>query len=263
MDLPSTDGINTWFISKYAKEIGLKAVLSGVGGDELFGGYPSFRRMGKVNMLKKLPKVFLRNSLLASSKKLRRLPYLTLGGPKGKYLFLRGHFIPNEIARQLDIDESQVWDILNDQPMLNPIDQLSVSNQASWIEMNFYMQNQLLRDSDVMSMAHGLEIRVPYLDKEFITLSLQIQSAVKYAGPYKKQLLIDTFKDILPEPIWNRPKMGFSFPFKEWLAKDQFVKDTIHSAGDSSKSNYKKFIEGDMHWSQLMTIVLLQKYGHA
>ena len=262
MDLPSTDGINTWFISKYAKEIGLKAVLSGVGGDELYGGYPSFSRMSKVNMLEKLPGTFLRKPF-SGSKKLRRLAYLSLGGPKGKYLFLRGHFIPVEIAKQLGISESQVWNILNDEPVLDKIENLSIPNQASWIEMNLYMQNQLLRDSDVMSMAHGVEIRVPFLDKDFITMSMQIQSSIKYAGKFKKQLLIDTFKDILPEPIWNRPKMGFTFPFKEWLAKDEFVKESIHSAGDASKLNYKKFLAGDMHWSQLMTLVLLQKNTHA
>jgi len=263
MDLPSTDGINTWFISKYSKEVGLKAVLSGVGGDELYGGYPSFGRMSKVSMLEKLPNAILKNAAFAESKKLRRLVYLSLGGAKGKYLFLRGHFTPVEISKQLNIPESQVWQILKEQPVLDKIDNLSAGNQASWIEMNLYMQNQLLRDSDVMSMAHGVEIRVPFLDKDFIEMSMQIKSSVKYAGNYNKQLLIDTFKDILPEPIWNRPKMGFTFPFKEWLAKDDFVKDAIHSAGEVSTSNFKKFIAGDMHWSQLMTQVLLEKSVHA
>lgn len=261
MDLPSTDGINTWFISKYAKETGLKAVLSGVGGDELYGGYPSFSRMHKVKMLEKLPKAFLKNAVFARSKKLRRLAYLSLGGAKGKYLFLRGHFTPIEIARQLNFNESEVWKILKEQPVLDNIDHLSVSNQASWIEMHLYMQNQLLRDSDVMSMAHGVEIRLPFLDKEFITLSLKIQSAVKYSGNFKKQLLIDTFKDVLPEPVWNRPKMGFSFPFKEWLAKNEFVKESFGFAGNNSKFNYKKFLAGEMHWSQLMTLVLLNNHG--
>ena len=263
MDLPSTDGINTWFISKYAKEIGLKAVLSGVGGDELYGGYPSFGRMNKVNMLEKLPDLVLKNSAISKSKKLRRLSYLSLGGAKGKYLFLRGHFIPIEIAQQLNMKESQVWEILNEQPVLDKISHLAPGNQASWIEMNLYMQNQLLRDSDVMSMAHGIEIRVPFLDKEFIKLSLQIQSSIKYAGKFKKQLLIDTFKDVLPEPIWNRPKMGFTFPFNEWLAKDELVKESIYAAGNSSQLYYKKFIDGDLHWSQLMTLVLLQNNVHA
>lgn len=259
MDLPSTDGINTWFISKYAKEVGLKAVLSGIGGDELYGGYPSFDRMNKVRLLEKLPEALLKNASFAKSTQLRRLVYLRLAGSKGKYLFLRGHFIPNEIAQQLNISEKEVWNILEDQPLLNDISNLSVKNQASWIEMNMYMQNQLLRDSDVMSMAHGVEIRVPFLDKEFISMSLQIKSAIKYAGKYKKQLLIDAFKDVLPEPIWDRPKMGFTFPFKKWLAKDEFVQDIMHSGEEITKINFKKFIAGDMHWSQLMTLVLLQK----
>ena len=263
MDLPGTDGLNTWFISKYAKQAGLKAVLSGVGGDELFGGYPSFNRMSMVNTLEKLPNNFLKSSVHLGSKKLRRLCYLSLGGAKGKYLFLRGHFIPSEIANHLNMEEKQVWSILKDEPVLTDINNLSLKNQASWMEMNLYMQNQLLRDSDVMSMAHGVEIRVPFLDKDFINLSLQIKSAIKYAGNFKKQMLIDAFNNILPEPIWNRQKMGFSFPFKEWLAKDEFVKDSINSAGDAAKINYKKILAGDMHWSQLMTLVLLQKNAHA
>jgi len=90
--------------------------------------------------------------------------------------------------------------------------------------MNMYMQNQLLRDSDVMSMAHGVEIRVPFLDPEFISLALKTRSSVKYNGARPKQLLIDSFQTELPEGVWNRPKMGFTFPFTEWLGKNEFVK---------------------------------------
>jgi asparagine synthase (glutamine-hydrolysing) len=215
-----------------------------------------------VRLLEKLPAAVLRSSGLAEVKKLRRLAYLSIPGPKGKYLFLRGHFIPSEIAKHLNVSESEVWKILEEQPALENIDHLSSGNQASWIEMNLYMQNQLLRDSDVMSMAHGVEIRVPFLDKEFVTLSLQIQSAVKYQGKFKKQLLIDSFKEMLPEPVYDRPKMGFSFPFKEWLAKNDFVKEKINTSDNSARSHYKKFLAGEIHWSQLMTMLLLQnKYN--
>lgn len=261
MDLPSTDGINTWFISKYAKENGLKAVLSGIGGDELYGGYPSFSRMGKVNVLASLPTALLRSKTFSHSKKLRRLSFLSLEGMKGKYLFLRGHFIPSEIARHLDISESQVWEILDAKPVIEKAAVLSVGNQASYMEMNFYMQNQLLRDSDVMSMAHGLEIRVPFLDKEFISLSMKINSEVKYKGNFKKQLLIDAFKDVLPEPIWNRPKMGFAFPFKDWLAKDKLINEIFSASGERYQMSYKKFREGEMHWSKLMSLLLLQQHA--
>jgi len=257
MDMPGCDGINTWFISKYAKENGLKAVLSGVGGDELFGGYPSFNRINTVNWIEKLPAVMLRSGRYSGSKKMKRMAYLSLGGAKGLYLFLRGQFIPSVIAKQLDASEKEVWQILEEQPVMNDIRSLSEGNQASWIEMNMYMQNQLLRDSDVMSMAHGVEIRVPFLDREFISLALAIRSDIKYAGARPKQLLIDSFKTELPAGVWNRPKMGFTFPFAEWLGKNEFVKDTIARSGEKGVANYNKFINGQMHWSQLMSLLLL------
>lgn len=256
MDLPSSDGINTWVISKLAKENGLKAVLSGVGGDELFGGYPSFQRMKTVSTLQSLPNSFLKTGQFSGSKKLRRLVYLTLPGAKGKYLFLRGQFIPSEIAAHLDMSEKQVWELLEDLPQVPDINHMSKKNQASWIEMNLYMQNQLLRDSDIMSMAHGIEIRVPFLDKEFIKLSLQICSSVKYEGQRAKQLLIDAFRDKLPERVWNRQKMGFAFPFKEWFTNDQYLKEKMLSDGKTAEHNYKLFLKGQRHWSQLLTLLL-------
>lgn len=257
MDQPSSDGINTWFISKYAREAGLKAVLSGIGGDELFGGYPSFKRMKLVRMLEKLPNALLKSGRHSTRKALRRAAFLSLGGAKGKYLFLRGYYIPAEIARILGTSESEVWNLLEQQPAVDDIHYLSAGNQASWVEMNFYMQNQLLKDADTMSMAHGLEIRVPFLDNEFLNLVLKIKSDIKYPGEFPKQLLIDSFKDILPEPVWNRPKMGFSFPFKEWMLKDEYVKDTIHSGNAQAIKIYDQFKAGEAHWSQVMMLMLI------
>ena len=262
MDLPGCDGINTWFISKYAKESGLKAVLSGVGGDELFGGYPSFKRMEAVHWIGKLPKKVLRAGRYSGSKKLLRMAYLSLGGPKGFYLFLRGQYIPSTIARQLDASENEVWRILEEQPEMDELNSLSPFNQASWIEMNMYMQNQLLRDSDVMSMAHGIEIRVPLLDREFVQLVLKINSSTKKSSEIGKKLLIDSFNAELPRAVWDRPKMGFTFPFAEWLKKSEFVKETINGDGKRSLDIYKKFYDGQMHWSQLMSLLLLNVYGN-
>lgn len=259
MDLPSCDGINTWFISKSAKENGLKAVLSGIGGDELFGGYPSFHRMAATNRLAKLPNSILSVGKFSASKKLRRMAYLSIPGPVGKYLFLRGQSTPHEIAQQLGLPEKQVWSILSETPYLHDINHQTNANQASWIELNMYMQNQLLRDSDVMSMHHGIEIRVPFLDNEFMKTVLAIKSSIKYAGPSGKQLLIDAFKDQLPEPIWNRPKMGFSFPFAEWLGNNAMVKEQFMSSNKQAIQNYTDFKEGRLHWSQLMSLMLLGK----
>ncbi len=256
MDLPSCDGINTWFISKYAKENGLKAVLSGIGADEMFGGYPSFKRMQHaLTAQKMLPNALLRNSSHNALKAFKRICYLSIPGGVGTYLFLRGQYVPREIAGYLDASEAEVWKLLEASPALPDLKCLSDRNQASWIEFNMYMQNQLLRDTDVMSMAHGIEIRVPFLDKEFIGLAMKISSHLKYEGEYKKQLLIDSFKDVLPPEIWQRPKMGFSFPFKQWLVKDEYA----HTNSTGKKSDYHQmFLNGKLHWSQFLLIFLME-----
>jgi asparagine synthase (glutamine-hydrolysing) len=261
MDMPSCDGVNTWFISKYAKEQGLKAVLSGIGGDELFGGYPSFGRISIAGQLQKMPSVLLQKSSDVITNRLNRLPYLSLEGIKGLYLFLRGQFLPTQIAEQLGATEKEIWHILQEQPMLSSLPTLSPKDEASWMELNMFMQNQLLRDVDVMSMAHGVEIRVPFLDDSIIKTVLSIKSGIKYEGHLPKQILINAFKDKLPEQIWKRKKMGFSFPFTNWLSNSVFIKDTMGKSNASTQLNYKRFKEGKLHWSHLMSLIILQNRG--
>ncbi len=260
MDMPCSDGINTWFISKYAKEQGMKAVLSGIGADELFGGYPSFSRIEFAKLLQHFP-AFLNLKKKSNKKQLNRLAYLKMQGIKGIYLFLRGHFTPYETARQLDGNESEIWNILNDLPVMGDISNLSLRNQASWMEMNLYMQNQLLRDADVMGMIHSVEIRVPFLDNELIKFATGLNSEQKYKGAKRKQILIDSFQNILPREIWDRPKMGFSFPFAKWLAKNKYVSDLMSDGKKITQLNYHKFCEGDLHWSHMMSLILLKNKG--
>ncbi len=264
MDLPSCDGINTWFISKYAKDNGFKAVLSGLGGDELYGGYPSFKRMGISRMISQFPSLSRNIFKTSSDKKLNRLSYLNMSGVKGLYLFLRGHFSPHEIAKQLDAKETEIWNILSEAPVyLEAEDSLGNKNLASWIEFNLYMQNQLLRDSDVMSMKHGVELRVPFLDEKHIQFCMSIPEEVKFPKGFTKQLLINAFKDDLPEMIWNRPKMGFSFPFAQWLKNNPMVQSFGHKQNNGIQKNYRRFMQGTLHWSQLMTLLILSKRNMA
>jgi asparagine synthase (glutamine-hydrolysing) len=258
MDMPSCDGINTWFISKCARENGLKAVLSGVGGDELFGGYPSFGRIAIARQLQHTPAVLLKLLGNISDNKFSRLPYLSMHGNTGLYLFLRGLFPPALIAKELRAYEKEVWQILEENAVMPPLSGLEVKNEASWMELNVYMQNQLLRDADVMSMAHGVEIRVPFLDREVIHTALSIDPKIKYRGQLPKQLLINAFKDKLPEVIWNRKKMGFGFPFTKWMANSRFVETTMQEGDANSRRNYARFKEGRLHWSHLMSLMFLQ-----
>ncbi|HEX3387328.1 MAG TPA: asparagine synthase (glutamine-hydrolyzing), partial [Mucilaginibacter sp.] len=158
MDMPTTDGINTWFISKYAHEDGLKAVLSGVGADELFGGYPSFRRIKMLGRARGVEPFTFSLAKYFASDRFKKISFLAYNHPTADYLLLRGHYTPPDIARILDADQHDVENILFNNKQVHHIRNYN-EEDAAWLETNMYMQNQLLRDTDVMGMAHGLEVR--------------------------------------------------------------------------------------------------------
>ncbi len=258
MDMPTCDGINSWFISKFAASEGLKGVLSGVGADELFGGYPSFNRMGKALMMQKLPDIALGLSSKTNIKKYGRVSYLQIDGIRGLYLFLRGHFTPEQIAKQLGGYEKETWQMLHDYPASLKLEIAGAKNTASWMEFNIYMQDQLLRDADVMGMAHGLEIRVPFLDNQVVDTAFAIEEKIKFKGKMPKELLIESFGDILPKQIWDRPKMGFSFPFAEWMVKSDLLIALQQSKNIHTRKACKDFLNGKLHWSRIMSLIVLK-----
>ncbi len=259
MDMPSCDGINTWFISKFASDMGLKAVLSGLGADELFGGYPSFKRITAAISLQKLPNFSLKLFSKANQLKYQRLAYLQLKGIRGLYLFLRGHFNPTQIAKYIGGYEKEVWDIIEALPASPIFSQMENKNMASWMETNIYMQDQLLRDADVMSMAHGLEMRVPFLDNDVIKTAFKIEPSIKYSGSIPKSLLVKSFGNMIPKEIWNRPKMGFSFPFDDWLKNSSAVNDLMQHGNDYAKKTCVDFKAGKLHWSRILSLIMIQK----
>ena len=253
MDMPTTDGINSWFISKYAHEDGLKAVLSGIGADELFGGYPSFSRIKYLRYLRKIPSPLFGATNYFSADRYRKISFLTHKHPLADYLLLRGLFVPSEIGKILDTDIKQVNEILFNEsstPDLGPYDEL----HAAWFETNLYMQNQLLRDTDVMSMSHGLEVRVPFLDEDFQQLVEDISPEIRFDKNQPKKILIDSFKEILPESTWNRPKMGFTFPLQGWMSKNAEICDVSLYKGNMAQNVVKKFKNDQVHWSKVFAL---------
>lgn len=254
MDQPTNDGINSWFVNKYAKENGLKAVLSGIGADELLGGYPSFGRMKIISTLKKLPPSLLRLFSRLPSEKLKRIYYLSYRNPIGEYLFLRGFFIPETIAKILKISKKEIDHLFENFPIDEKINDLSGAERASWMETHIFMQNQLLKDTDFMSMSHGIEVRVPFLDKHFLETIRSIAAPQRFPAE-KKGLLIRAFKKILPEAIWNRPKMGFSFPLQQWFIQGgQITNEQIYADHDVARQLMEKFKSGKMHWSKAFAL---------
>ncbi|MGN6396947.1 MAG: asparagine synthase (glutamine-hydrolyzing) [Mucilaginibacter sp.] len=257
MDLPTTDGINTWFISKYAHDDGLKAVLSGLGADELFGGYPSFNRIEYLKYLRRLPKFVLKGARYFKTDKYRKVSFLTHNHPLADYLLLRGLFVPEDIARILDTDEEQVNRILFGDQVIEVLNSYN-KEHAAWFETNLYLQNQLLRDTDVLSMAHGLEVRVPFLDEDFRQLVQNISPGIRFNAYQPKKILLDSFSQLLPEAIWKRPKMGFTFPLQEWMRTHSEISDKNLYKGEFAQNLVKSFKEGRLHWSKIFALYQIQ-----
>jgi len=258
MDQPSNDGINSYFICRYAKAYGLKAVLSGLGADELFGGYPTFNRTNVVASVRWLPDFMFAVTGIFPDDKRKRFSFLQVEKGLGEYLFNRGFFLPAQVAALLDCSVAEVESAL-EKILLPPfVEKLQPEEKVSFMEANLYMQNQLLKDTDYMSMWHSVEVRVPFLDKELMQLAYSINPDIRFNSNQGKHLLIKAFKDILPEPIWNRPKQGFVFPFEQWM---QHI-NTKHIQSRSHRQLHKGLVNGKIHWSRYWCYLLAQKDTH-
>lgn len=254
MDQPSIDGVNSYFVSKVAAAAGLKVALSGLGGDELFGSYPSFRHSpASVRLIAKLP-VFPGFAHLFRQVSAPFLKHFTSpkfaslleygGDPAGAYFLRRSLFMPWELPEFLDGDfVKQGWDSLQLFPHLHQTERSVASPylKAVSLEMTWYMQQQLLRDTDWASMAHSLEIRVPFVDLEFLKKTIHLFR--KSPRPTKDDALSE-FAEQIPTKLLTQKKVGFVVPVREWMFQMSDRKTNERGYRGWAKMVHKQFAPG-------------------
>ncbi|HEV2397077.1 MAG TPA: asparagine synthase (glutamine-hydrolyzing) [Candidatus Sulfotelmatobacter sp.] len=287
MDLPTMDGINTYFVSREARRAGVKVALSGLGGDELFAGYSSFRTVPKMerfahlwrNMPKYPAQAAARTfaSLARSSDQNRKISSLLLASDAvlhpyflSRMLFdpqLRDQLIPGASALTVEKAIESQQDILNRSRFLDPI------NRVSYLESRCYMLNTLLRDSDFMSMSQGLELRVPLIDHILAKEVLSLPGKSKINGAPKK-LLLAALQKSLPDKIVHRKKHGFTLPFERWMRQElqQEVQPALDEktiddgplggilSGKAVRAIWSSFMEGTVSWTRPWSLYVLQRW---
>jgi len=290
MDQPTIDGINTYLVSAKTRAAGVKVALTGLGADEMFAGYSNFRRVPRMESFSRkfgrMPN-FARRPLAASlallagtgdrSRKLAALaptedsaarPYFV-----HPYFLVRALFGAAEREELFSANDLQASQQSLDHTLQEAVaasEFLDPVNRVSYLESTFYMRNTLLRDSDFMSMAHGLELRVPFLDRALVEACFRIPGKKKVHGTSPKSLLLASLGVELPREIVIRPKRGFTLPFERWLRSEMkpVVEDALLNT-DWAKTSisaaavrevWNRFLAGKTSWSRPWSLFVLAKW---
>ncbi len=282
MDQPTVDGINTYFVSRATKQGGVTVALSGLGGDELFAGYRSFRRVPQMETAERLLPGWLRemagNALALLPRRRDRKSSTWLRGRYGyghPFYLSRLLLTPAQVARLWRPEWLLKVDFRLYQPLMNDVARLLASadpvNRVSSLELATYLRNTLLRDSDCMSMANSLELRVPLLDHSLTEFVLRAPGAWKLDGKLHKPLLLAAAGELLPAEIARQPKRGFEFPWVQWMRSElrEDVHKTLADPGEALQDVldwrgvaelWNGFLHGTVHWSRPWLFYVLKKW---
>jgi asparagine synthase (glutamine-hydrolysing) len=281
MDTPSGDGINSYVVSKAIREAGITVALSGIGGDELFAGYPFFLKFLQLKnkaawwrgtgMLRKLISLSLTGR--SSSRKHRFQQILTAPSPDIEHLYpvFREILSPQLIKKLTHLHpeeafETELSKLLNERK--ESISGFPLLSQVSVAEYLGYTQHTLLKDTDQMSMAVSLEVREPFFDHELVAFVLSIPDDVKYPG-FPKRLLVEAVDGLLPDEIVHRQKRGFLFPWNIWMKNElkSFCEQKLTNLARRNFINgkeliqyWKRFLNDDpvVRWAELWLFVVLE-----
>lgn len=290
VDQPTGDGVNTYYASQLARRCGVTVALSGLGGDELFGGYPSFRDLPRLQrflpLWRKLPgglrRTVLNQLRTRPSARARKLAdFLSHARDLHELASLQRRVLPETTRLPLLTPDAraEAQRLGPNHPMLEDFAfQLAGADSfqviSAW-ELRTYMTDVLLRDSDVFSMAHSLELRVPFVDRVLLEWLWPQPAWFKYDPKQTKRALADATADIVPAAIRQRPKRGFTLPFANWMLGDlkPFLDETFSrrslggcpwlepSAVEQVWHDYA--IRGDTRaWSRVWTLAMLIAFAN-
>ena len=275
MDQPTGDGINTYLVSQ-ATAAHVKVALSGLGGDELFAGYPQFRLFQRAQTWEKLPGVV---------RAFARAGAGIIGGKARRAVaWLDADFLSRYGRIRILYDEQAKLDLYTQRTMaalaapepslkylgdfLHPVETDPLV-QITRLELKNYMAHTLLRDTDAMSMAHSLEIRVPLIDHKLVEFATRIPPALKLHGGRSKWIFTQTLRDLLPPEVIRRPKRGFEMPVAAWMRgelrsilDDVLSRRSIEQRGlfrhEAVSALYERFLRGSEHHMRVWTLAVLE-----
>lgn len=273
MDHPSGDGPNTYVVSKATKAAGITMALSGLGGDELFAGYDHFKRLyrlQKMGWLNAIPQP-LRQAAGAALETLRPgIPSQKISAllAAKKIDLQTAHALQRQVLLEKQIEQLTTHHstlTTHHSTLTTPLS--PILSQISSLELTTYLRHTLLRDTDQMSMAHALEVRVPFLDHELVELVLGIPDNLKYPHT-PKQLLVESLGDLLPPSIVHRPKMGFTLPFERWMKQELrafceerlgYLGGTAYFREEAVQRLWRDFLAGKptVTWARVWMLVVL------
>ncbi|MFN2512408.1 MAG: asparagine synthase (glutamine-hydrolyzing) [Pyrinomonadaceae bacterium] len=289
LDQPSMDGINTYFVSWGARQAGLKVALSGLGGDEVFGGYSTFRRTPQYQKIAALgsgvPKGWRSAMATAfagaggasvrgdATRKLAAL-WDDAGSLPHPYFFGRALFTPTQVTELMKGDRTGHQDLPWWNWLAKNVEQANgrdAFTAVSWMETRSYLVSTLLRDTDSMSMAHSLEVRVPFLDHLLVEFVTDLPEKLKRPYGTPKGLLVAALRDLLPPEVVHQPKRGFTFPWAKWLQgplKQVVEKGLAELSPDLQRilnrektdKVWKSYLNGHTSWSRPWSLYVLNEW---
>jgi asparagine synthase (glutamine-hydrolysing) len=283
LDQPSFDGINSWFISREAARLGFKVALSGAGGDELTGGYSSFRRALRVQSAMRVPGGKLAGRTvgraleqLRSSSKIGQLGR-AFGELERMYQTQYALFSTGTLQNLL-VDPSSLapWGLHEHrrQKLADEIAPLPTLRAVTALESELFLGDRLLRDMDGVSMSHSIELRVPLVDTVLSDELSGLNDADRYLPIGRKQLLRRQSRKVLPDKFFSRPKRGFEFPMDDWMRGplrpmiDATLQDTGRCAALGLSPKYvatmwRRFLDrpGSVYWTRPWALFALLQWA--